>query len=1138
VILLSTWAIIAVVPLALAGSAFGEVYFMQGYHGGYYLTRETEYQEALDKLFDVIERHSEFKVVFELEPYTIQRMRGGERFACETFQRDKPILAAWMLAGQGDYDACAAAGAARSGSYGVRVAFRGGAFAHAIANLPAEKLRGRTLVFSGWTRQHKGTGAHLSIDAWDEARYIPGSSMRSPKVPDDGGWHRLEMTWQVPQNACRILPQAKCDGGPTEADFDDLMLQNAHTGQSLLRNGGFEKVAAPTLRDEARLEKLRQLVHRGQIEIVGGAYTQPILYAIGEESALRQFTYGMRAVEEAMGPAVKIYAAQEPGLCSQLPQMLSQAGLEGVLYRTIWGIFGAPPHRNAEVISWVGPDGSQTRAVPSYEVFPLPRYGLITHPAAKWIDKLKRVGIERPIFTLLDDFLTETVPEPDSPLLRHEFGFGWANLCRRIAAESLRGKEMVFSGTIRTRQEKADLYLDSHDAGGMVISSAKSESVAADGQWHTVRVRYRVPEHAVWLFPQGRLVGATGDADFDALRLAAADGQTVLSASFEPGDLEGFSVGTSEQVHASHRIASGGAAEGNKFVSIQMQAQPVMARGVTLGEYFRLVGPPQQEWRDAFHGFEFRFPFGLLAGQVQRADRESENLLLQTERLLALAGVDPGTALDDAWESHLMGEHHDGWVCAPSVFGIWKQPTYAAMCAAAFDEAQRNCRRLLKDVGCLTQHGQASVRTSGNGFAIVNTSGFARREMLPVRIALSKGVAKQPAILAADVSRASEDPGQVQVLARHDDGSAKELDVVLLAQVPALASRRYRVAEGTNAPLPEVKVLQDDPPQMDNGLVRVLAAKKDVHIAGQAGPPLPILLAGDFPGQGEVQVAVGASAVTSQGGAGIAFGEGTIGHVPFRATFRMEPDMPLVRMRLEFDFGERTDVGAREDLHSQGLPAHARDDHKLRLVLPLPFADPRCFSQAAFEVRQVQPGRYPVLRYAMAESATGGAAVFTDRATMAVFRDRPPALEIVLAYGGKFIYAPQGAAPLVGKQQFELGLLPYQGTWQQARIPQWSEVFSQPLLVARSGAGLMTRPSLVAIEPEDAAVVTAVLLRGKHLLVRLWRPYEGQADLRVRIRGASDCARTDLLHRSHPPQGEVLRMRQHQFVTLCAQLSN
>lgn len=958
---------------SIAAEAAPMVYFAPGYHGGYFLTSEGVYRAALDKIFDLLDADSGFKVTLEIEPYTLERMRSGEKFGFEKFGRTGPVPAHWGLVGGGDYDISLSAEAARSGKYGVRVRFRGGYYAHALASLPARKLRGRELIFTGWIRQRQGRGAHLSIVNG------PDSAPRTEAAPADGMWHRVEMKWKVPENAVRFFPQAKCEGEATDADFDDISLTDAETGDELLPNGGFEETAQPALRDEVSLERLRHFVRAGRIEIVGGAFTQPILYATGEESMIRNFDYGVRAVQDSLGVPISLYAAQEPGMCSQLPQILTQAGFEGLLYRTVWAFFGSPPHRDAEVVWWVGNDGSRIRTIPSYERVPFPRYHLAALPEAKVVQSLKAAGIERPLFATLDDFLTEKIPEPGSPVVTGQFAENTGSLTTQV---------------------------------------------------------------------------------------------------------------------------------------------------VTLSEYLRLTPATQQEWHDAFRGFELRFPFGLLAGRLQRADRDSENDLLQAERLAALTDVAAEERLNAAWEAHLIGGHHDAWVCAPMIFGIWKQRTYAEVSEAAYEEARRIGETVRNEAGC-------RLRIDGADFLVINTSSVSRREIVPLRLALPKAVAKHP-VIASSSSPRSIAPCTVHVVSRHEDGSAKGIEGHLLAEVSPLASQQYGVMEGVSAGLPRVRISEAEPAQIDNGLVRLAMPEEGVSISRPGQQPFSLLLAGDFPGYGAAKTALTATRTEIKDGAGLAFGSGEIGGVPFQVAFRLEPASPIVRMSLEVDFGAGIDVGAREDL--EGLPSHARENQKLRLVIPLPFRNASFFSHAPFEIRRVDTEYYPILRYAMAEAEHGqGLAVFTDRATAGVFTKEPASLEIVLAYGGPFLYAPHGQAPLTGKRQFRMALLPYEGNWQEAEIPRWAEAFSQPLLVA-SACGLPKTQPLVSIEPEGAVVVTALRREGRHLLVRFWRPYSGETEVTVRIAGGTDLRRTDLLHRSHQPQSERLRVQQHQIVTLCAQL--
>jgi hypothetical protein len=78
----------------------------------------------------------------------------------------------------------------------------------------------------------------------------------------------------------------------------------------------------------------------------------------------------------------------------------------------------------------------------------------------------------------------------------------------------------------------------------------------------------------------------------------------------------------------------------------------------------------------------------------------------------------------------------------------------------------------------------------------------------------------------------------------------------------------------------------------------------------------------------------------------------------------------------------------------------------------------------------------------------------------------------------------------------------------------------------------------LAIEPEGAAVVTAFWPTGKGVAARLWRPYPGEAEVRVRIAGARGVSRTNLLggasERLSEGEAVSMHMAQGQVVTLAA----
>ena len=105
-------------------------------------------------------------------------------------------------------------------------------------------------------------------------------------------------------------------------------------------------------------DSLRERVLEGRIEVVGGTYVMPDLILPDGESIIRQFLYGIRFIREELGVEVRTgWAVDSAGHCSQMPQILRQAGLDSYYF---WrGMqFDAPTE-----FVWMGPDGSRVNAV-------------------------------------------------------------------------------------------------------------------------------------------------------------------------------------------------------------------------------------------------------------------------------------------------------------------------------------------------------------------------------------------------------------------------------------------------------------------------------------------------------------------------------------------------------------------------------------------------------------------------------------------------------------------------------------------------------------------------------------------------------------------------------------------------------
>jgi hypothetical protein len=119
-------------------------------------------------------------------------------------------------------------------------------------------------------------------------------------------------------------------------------------------------------RAPAAIAKMRWALGCGALEVVNGTYAQPLSQTISGECNLRHFFYGLRAIRRALGVDVRYYLSQEPLFFPQLPQILKGFGYEGAVLRTHWSPFGTDPARDATLVRWRGPDGSEIPTAPRY----------------------------------------------------------------------------------------------------------------------------------------------------------------------------------------------------------------------------------------------------------------------------------------------------------------------------------------------------------------------------------------------------------------------------------------------------------------------------------------------------------------------------------------------------------------------------------------------------------------------------------------------------------------------------------------------------------------------------------------------------------------------------------------------------
>ncbi|MBZ5561030.1 MAG: hypothetical protein LAP13_01270 [Acidobacteriia bacterium] len=193
--------------------------------------------------------------------------------------------------------------------------------------------------------------------------------------------HWVDMAWNwgdqvLPSSAEDMMRLVDTTGARGELNFDGV---------------GYEKLAEQAPRV---LERLRDYIRRGQIEVVGASYGQPYGLFVEGESNVRQRIYGVRAVERLFGRRPRTWWEEEFDFFPQLPQILRLSGFHNACLFFQW-TWHTPfvPFEKDEAILWEGVDGSKLVAVP--------RTPLQIHQwPERWAEVLKQPevrALERPL---------------------------------------------------------------------------------------------------------------------------------------------------------------------------------------------------------------------------------------------------------------------------------------------------------------------------------------------------------------------------------------------------------------------------------------------------------------------------------------------------------------------------------------------------------------------------------------------------------------------------------------------------------------------------------------------------------------------------------------------------------------------
>jgi hypothetical protein len=825
------------------------------------------------------------------------------------------------------------------------------------------------------------------------------------------------------------------------------------------------------------LERLRRGVESGQIEIVSGTYTQPLWPAHDGEGWIRQFALGTRAVRNALGVEVRNYAVQEDCFISQLPQILNGFGMEGALLRVHWAPWGTTIPANLESMLWEGPDGSRIAAVPRY-ILDNP-INLFSYLGVFDVAQAMKSGLSRLLMSNMPDFMDGYMPGGGS---RSEGVFFWAGLGQEISAVSLRGRTVTYSGWLRSNAEAACLRLDI----GVVDGSPNIEVYApTDGQWHRVEAVYKVPVGADVLHPHVKMMGGQSEGWISglSLRVAGDDTELLRNGSFAAGAVspQDWGVWRANGIVAQASFDSPAPGVPGRSVRVQWSLGANRV-SVTLREYMAIVGTPAKVVADPLKGVPERWAWGVLGGELEARCRSAQRLAEAAERALCLYDTADTSEVLNAWRLVLMANHHDALSCFPSKFGQWrKSMEYASHCREWTADAETRAASVLRSAFSVDGSAPASV-------TVFNPAVRSRSEIVVATWATAGLLPLQVYAQGGDAPLESE----TFSFGADDFGRPRGDLLAWPAGLPPLGCAGFEVREDPAGPSPQMVtpssgiVLENDYYRVfvtpDQGIPAIFDKRQNRDLLGA-----PISLAGTFPQSGGDAQSLVTAVRGCQGSLlGVAEIDGRLANVPFRQRVSLRRGSPLVEFEIEADFGAGCFVGAYTDntFPSTGYTSDFVDHgRKMRFTFPSLLPLERVWSDHSYDVAPATPGSNWAVSWLASEGRDGGLALMTDRSSAFVWN--ADTLELVLAYGGHFIFGPAAGIPVLGKQLWRFALTSYPGAWEESDLLPLVEAIDRRCILLPGRAG---RSASSQLEVRGRVVVGAAYREGQSIFIRLFNP--------------------------------------------------
>jgi len=541
----------------------------------------------------------------------------------------------------------------------------------------------------------------------------------------------------------------------------------------------------------------------------------------------------------------------------------------------------------------------------------------------------------------------------------------------------------------------------------------------------------------------------------------------------------------------------------------------------TWRNYFENVSPGDSEpaWKPTQEDILVNLVWGAQVTQkIAQEVRAAENKIIDAEKMASLAKVYgnqpyPAGALDSAWRTLLLSQHHDCWIVP---YNGKTGATWADKVLQWTNYTDRKCDSIIHSSATSVS---GSTDSSGTWVTVYNTLAIRRNELVAVAI---------PAQLAGTGINVIDSRGRIIPSQVSTDSSPTLKKVIFEASVPSIGYTTYHLQKGDQTAIKgaTIKKLEDGKYKIETdlysilidpdkgGAIKSLIAKKlnNKEFVDKANSRGFNELRGNFYNDGGFKSSEDHPAKVDVLEAGplqvqIAI-KGTIDNYPFIQYLAVSQSQPGIDLKVNIDWkgnpgiGEGTPPGSYTWQNPK--KAFYNDSCKLLALFPLNLKGQRVYKNAPFDVCESRLSNTfynrwdsiknnVILNWVDVTDNEGkyGMALFTDHTTSYTHGTGFP-LGLDIQYSGMGLWGRD--YKISGPTTINYSILPHAGKWDKSHIWTAGTTREEPLIVVGSNNKLQQNKSVGSFIKMDKPgfEISSMTFSHDTLLVRIFNA-EGDA---------------------------------------------